>query len=175
MAAKFTNTQWQKILLKLEESWQQFSLPQRRADSVVVGSFNIRKLGAVTTRSDHSWQFLKRILERFDLIAIQEVMDDLSGLEHLLSLLGDNYGMVVSDITGAKPGKSGNIERLAFVFNWKRVQRTALASDVTFDRSEIAGILYNNRTTFSKSMLAHAKKLDEWQDKVIEKKALGNV
>lgn len=108
MAAKhFTDAQWQKISALNTQSAEDFDLPERRADSVIIGSFNIRKLGTVSNRTDQSWDFLRNTISRFDLIAIQEVMDDLSGLEHLLELLGDDYGMVVSDVTGAKPGSSG--------------------------------------------------------------------
>lgn len=173
MASKFTNAQWQKIDTLYNSSAEDFGLPERRGDSVIIGSFNIRKLGAIAKRSDQSWEFLKTTIARFDLIAIQEVMDDLSGLEHLLSLLGDDYGMVVSDITGTKPGSSGNTERLGFLFNWKKVQRTALASDVTFDRSEIANNLYDNKSEFTKAWTAHTKKLKDWETKTAEKKAQG--
>lgn len=44
---------------------------------------------------------------------------------------------------------------------------------MTFDRSEIADVLYNNRTKFSQSMLAHFRKLKEWEEKAEEKKAQG--
>lgn len=173
MVSRFTNAQWQKIDVLYSQSADDYGLPQRRDDSIVIGSFNIRKLGAIAKRSPQSWQFLKNTIERFDLIAIQEVMDDLSGLEHLLSLLGDDYGMVVSDVTGAKPGNFGNAERLGFLFNWKKMKRTALASDVTFDRSEIASTLYNNRSAFSQAWINHTNKLAAWKEKVAEKKAQG--
>jgi len=173
MGSKFSNLQWQKIGALNALSANNFGLPERRNDSVIIGSFNIRKLGAVAKRTDQSWNFLKNTLARFDLIAIQEIMDDLSGLEHLLQMLGGDYGMVVSDVTGAKPGRGGNAERLGFLFNWKKTTRTALASDITFDRSEIATNLYNNRTEFSKAWTAHTKKIKAWEDKVTENKAQG--
>ncbi len=173
MAQKFSDKQWEKISDLYDQSADDFGLPERRDDSVVLGGFNIRKLGAVDKRSAQSWEFLKKIILRFDLIAIQEVMDDLSGLEHLMSLLGDDYGMVVSDITGTKPGSAGNTERLGFLFNWKRIQRTALASDITFDRSEIASNLYSHRSTFSKAWTVHTKKLREREDKAEKKRAQG--
>lgn len=173
MASRFTSAQWQKINMFYNQSADNYGLPQWRDDSIVIGSFNIRKLGAIAKRSPQSWEFLKNTIKRFDLVAIQEVMDDLSGLEYLLSLLGDDYGMVVSDVTGAKPGSSGNAERLGFLFNWKRVKRTALASDITFDRSEIVSNLYNNRTAFSQAWINHTNKLAAWKEKVVEKKAQG--
>ena len=166
MAAHFSNAEWNKINSAFDQSAELFGLPKRRKDSVVIGTFNIRKLGRVSSRTTHSWQLLTKIIDRFDLIAIQEVMDDLSGLEHLQDLLGSNYGLVVSDVTGAKPGKSGNTERLAFLFNWKRVQRSALASDITYDRTEISNNLYDNRSEFSKAWTKHKKNLDDWLVKV---------
>ena len=165
MSSHFTDSQWDKILALHSASSEQYGLPERRADSVIVGSFNIRKLGSESKRSHQSWSFLRDIVSRFDLIAIQEVMDDLSGLEHLHQLLGDDFGMVVSDITGAKPGKRGNIERLAFLFNWTRINRTALASDVTYDRTEIVQNLYNNRSHFSRAWEEHSARIMSWQQK----------
>lgn len=173
MVSHFSDSEWQKINALYNRKAGDFCLPQRRRDSVVIGSFNIRKLGAVAKRTAHSWEFLKKTLSHFDLIAVQEIMDDLSGFEHLLSLLGRDYGMVVSDVTGAKPGSRGNAERLGYLFNWKRVKRTALASDITFDRSEIANNLYNNRSAFSRAWTAHTKKLKNWEEKTAERKAQG--
>ena len=173
MSAHFTANEWIKINRLFNQSVHDYGLPKRRTDSVIIGSFNIRKLGTVSKRTEQSWDLLKNTLQNFDLIAIQEVMDDLSGLEHLVELLGKNYGMVVSDITGTKPGSSGSPERLGFIFNWKKIQRTALASDISYDRSEIAKSLYDNRSDFSKAWTKHTKKIKKWQIKKIEKKALG--
>lgn len=120
MASHFSNSEWLKINSLFNQSPEDFGLPERRQDSIVIGSFNIRKLGAVEKRTQQSWNFLKTTISRFGLIAVQEIMDDLSGFEHLLSELVDDFGMVVSDVTGAKPGTGGNAERLGFLFNWKR-------------------------------------------------------
>ena len=173
MASHFSNTEWQKIQTLNNRFADNYGLPERRKDSVIIGSFNIRKLGSIAKRTNQSWNFLQKTISRFDLIAIQEVMDDLSGLEHLLTLLGDDYGMVVSDVTGAKPGSRGNSERLAYLFNWKRIKRTALASDITFDRSKIANNLYDNRSDFNKAWAAHSAKLKAREEKNIKRKAQG--
>lgn len=173
MASHFSKSQWQKISALFSQSAHTFGLPKRNNQSVVIGSFNIRKLGAIKSRTAQSWAFLTDILKQFDLIAIQEVMDDLSGLEHLFDRLGSQYGMVVSDVTGAKPGASGNAERLAFVFRWKKIQRTALASDITFDRSEITSNLYENRTAFNKAWKAYTHAINEWKKKAALRKAQG--
>jgi len=173
MPSCFSDDEWLKINTLFKQSAEQFSLPVRQTDSVIIGSFNIRKLGKIEKRTPQSWQFLKNTIERFDLLAVQEIMDDLSGFEYLVSLLGDDYGMVVSDITGAKPGSAGNSERLGFIFNWKKIQRTALASDITFDRSEISKNLYDNHNDFNQAWQAHLEKLNKWNIKAAEKKAQG--
>ena len=173
MAAHFSTSEWKKITTTFENSAEQFGLPKSREDAVIIGSFNIRKLGGIKKRTDQSWNFLTKTLSQFDLIAVQEVMDDLSGLEHLCSLLGENYAMIVSDITGAKPGSAGSAERLGYLFNWKKIQRTALASDISFDRSEIVNKLYQHRELFNDAFDVYSDKYEQWQQKSIERKALG--
>ncbi|MEE8578224.1 MAG: endonuclease/exonuclease/phosphatase, partial [candidate division Zixibacteria bacterium] len=165
--------EWRKITDLYEQSAESFGLPERRDDSVVIGTFNIRELGTVKKRSDEAWELLSTITKRFDLMAVQEIQDKLEGFEYLAQLAGDDYGSVVSDVTGVKPGGSGNPERLGFLFNWRRVQRTAMASDITFDRSEITRNLYENRDDFSAAWSEHTERLDAWEIKCEEKKAEG--
>ena len=62
MASHFTNSQWKNINTLLDQSSTNYSLPERRKDSVVIGSFNIRKLGTVDKRTHQSWSFLKKII-----------------------------------------------------------------------------------------------------------------
>ena len=72
-----------------------------------------------------------------DFLAIQEVQDSLESLRHLRDRLGPKYSLVVSDIAGGVPGRSYMRERLAFLFNTRRIIHTELASDITFERSAI--------------------------------------
>ena len=95
MAKHFTPAEWTKINAYMAHHAHSYGLPARRKDSVVLGSYNIRKLGAVKNRSAGAWAFLAKICERFDLLAIQETQDDLSGLRHLEESLGSKYGLAV--------------------------------------------------------------------------------
>jgi hypothetical protein len=155
--------EWQKIHAGFDTGAEQFGLPERRDGSVLLTSFNIRKLGARDRRSEDTWRFLQRVLERFDLIAIQEVQDDLGGVRHLQSLLGDKYGLVASDITGSAPGEKGSPERLAFLFRWDRVNRTEIASDITFDRASVVNTMYGDRLSFWKRFDEFTTKHADWQ------------
>ncbi len=164
--AEFTSAQWAKVNTLLDADENRFGLPQRRGDSVVLASFNIRKLGKKGNKSDGAWQFLRRFCTNCDLIAIQEVQDNLQGLNHLKSLLGRKYGLAASDITGGVAGKKGMVERLAFLFRWDRVERTEVASDITIDRSAVLGTLYDHRTEFRAALKTRTLDLEAWQAKV---------
>ncbi|MBL4658163.1 MAG: hypothetical protein JKX73_09200, partial [Flavobacteriales bacterium] len=145
MAAKqFTSEEWKKINKALDNDPKKYGIPERVHGSAVIGSFNIRKLGNARSRSPETWAFLAHIIKQYDLIALQEVMDDLSGLNRIMELLGSDYGMIVSDRTGAFPGDSGLAERLAFVFRWSVVRRGEVVSDITYDRSKVLEILAKN-------------------------------
>ncbi len=132
--AGFTDLQWQKINHTLGQNPRRFGLPIRRSGSVVIGSFNALKLGKDTDKAKN-WDFLKRFVSRFDLLALQEVMDDLSGIRRLHDSLGSGYKLVVSDTTGAFPGSRGLRERLAFFYRPSRIELKELVSDISYDRS----------------------------------------
>lgn len=177
MAKAFTENEWQAIHALTDSSGQDFGLPERREGSVVIGSFNIRKLGALAKKSPGTWDLFERICARFDLLAIQEVQDNLEGLIHLKSRLNESsenkYGMVVSDITGSFPGQSPPPERLAFLFRWDAVERTEIASDITFDRGEVFKTLYRDRMPFWSSFDDYTQDLAAWEIKKIENKQEG--
>ncbi len=171
MAEPFDEDEWRRVNDLLDRREAGFGLPERREDSVVLASFNIRKLGTVGTKSPGAWEFLARFCGRCDLIAIQEVQDDLAGLNHLGDMLGPGYGMVASDITGGIAGKRAMVERLAYLFRWERVERTEVASDITIDRSAVLDTLYEERADFLDAFRKRVADLDEWQRKVDEKLA----
>lgn len=145
MAAKqFTPAEWKKINVTLKEDPVKYGLPERIYGSVVLGSFNIRKLGSVRKRSPETWQFLSETCRHFDLLAIQEIQDDLSGLRRLMELLGPDFGLIISDVTGAFPGGKGLAERFGFIYNRRLVERTEIATDITYDRTEVIKTLADN-------------------------------
>ncbi len=145
MASKpYTKDEWKIINATLDNDPGKYGFPKRIYGTALMGSFNIRKLGSSRNRSAETWQFLARICKQFDLIAIQEIMDDLSGLNRIMEYLGPEFGMVVSDKTGVFPGASGLGERLGFVFRWSIVERGEVISDITYDRTKVIEILAEN-------------------------------
>jgi endonuclease/exonuclease/phosphatase family metal-dependent hydrolase len=158
MAKTFSSAEWTKVHNYARRHAEQFGLPFRRRKSVVLGSFNIRKLGSISKKSSGAWKLLKLICERFDLLAIQEVQDNLEGIRHLKTLVGEDYGLVASDITGKHPGSSSMPERLAFLFKWKVAKRTEIASDISYDRTKVSNTLFENRTDFQNAFAKHNTK-----------------
>ena len=148
MARQFTSADWKLIRARLDEDPRRYGLPQREYGSVLLGSFNIRKLGSSRSRNADTWEFLADVCRSFDLLAVQEIMDDLSGLRRLMSLLGPEFSMVVSDQTGVFPGEPGLGERLGFIYRWNTVERMEVASDVTYDRTKVIDSIAGNYEAF---------------------------
>ena len=172
MAAKiFTYKEWKKIWERLEADPARYGLPDRVYGSVMLTSFNIRKLGSATSRNNDTWEFLAHVCRRFDLLAVQEIMDDLSGLRKLQGLMGPEFGMIVSDKTGAFPGEQGLGERLGFIFNRSVVRRTEIATDISYDRSKVLNTLGRYNDEIHEAMAPYAKKLDNYLARLEEYKA----
>jgi len=144
----------------------------------VLSSFNIRALGTSATRTKKkqkgrtqgAWEFLAHYVSRCDFVAIQEVKDDLSGLIRLKDSLknSEKYALVVSDVTGAKPTKDTSQERLAFLYRWDRIERTELASDITYDRRAVLETIYTKRKDFTADFEDYDKRMRDYRRKVQE-------
>jgi endonuclease/exonuclease/phosphatase family metal-dependent hydrolase len=117
-------------LLSLRNRLQK-QLPQRNVlSSVLLATWNIRELGAddkFGTRLDESLLYIAEIVSHFDLIAMQEVNQNLSNLQELVKLLGNWWDYLVTDVT---LGTSGNSERIAFIYDSRKVRFDHLAGEL---------------------------------------------
>lgn len=150
MAERFSSAQWKKILKAFEAEPTKYGLPEGgREKSLVFASFNIRKLSSRRDRTTEL-DFLARFCACCDLVAIQEVQDNLDGLRYLMERTESHvagkgeYALAVSDITGQVPGKPGMAERLAFLYRHHRVRRLDMASDLTIDRTSVLDNFFEN-------------------------------
>ncbi|MCP3976270.1 MAG: endonuclease/exonuclease/phosphatase [bacterium] len=174
-AAEFTASEWSKIRKTLDKDPIGFGLPERVYGSLVVASFNIRKLGKLQTgssgsdgRDDRTMRFLADVCQHFDVIAVQEVMNDMTGIRRLRELLGDEYGLIVSDVVGRFPGERGNEERLAYLYNRRVVRRGDMVAEVSTSRTRVLKTLAEYHGEFFEVMESDptAKKWREFTDKV---------
>jgi hypothetical protein len=115
------------------------NIPPRRTDhNVIVGTWNIRSFGRVhpsweenpgsPKRNLRALASIAEIIRRFDVVAVQEVRRDTSGLRLLLDgFLGPHWGLMLSDVSA---GERGNTERLAYLFDTRRVTPSGLAGEI---------------------------------------------
>jgi exonuclease III len=104
--------------------------PSDTSRYVRIATWNIREFDSTSygRRSQEAKAYIAEILSHFDLIALQEIRRDLDALNDVKALLGPNWDYIATDVT---EGKSGNDERMAFLFNRDRVWFRHVAGELT--------------------------------------------
>jgi len=121
-----------KNLLKLREQLDQ-EIPKKTAkDTMLLATWNIRKFG--NNRLDESLHYIAEIIDRFDLVAVQEVSADMKGLEKLMSLLNLNWDYLVTDSTD---GTAGGGERMAFIYDKSKIKFKNLAGEIVLPKTKL--------------------------------------
>jgi hypothetical protein len=115
------------------------NLPGKQTDkNLLIGTWNIRGFGRIfeewtensgsPKRNLRSLALIAEVVRQLDVVAIQEVKRDISGLQILVQeFLGPSWGLMLSDVTS---GSAGNSERLAFIYDKRRVQPSGLAGEI---------------------------------------------
>jgi hypothetical protein len=88
-------------------------VPAKADDQLLVATWNIANLG-VQRRTPEAYRLIAEILGWFDLVAIQECNDNLTGLRAILAQMPKSYSAVFS-------GAAGNNERMAYVYDTKKL------------------------------------------------------
>ena len=124
-------------------------VPAKALDrNLLIGTWNIRAFGDLTEkwksaeedspkRDLLSLLCIAEILSRFDVIAVQEAKDNLKALRHLIHALGPDWGLSLTDVTEGAPG---NAERMAFLFDTRRVQLSGLACEIVVPEEQLGPI-----------------------------------
>lgn len=114
-------------------------IPSKKLDkNLLIATWNIRAFGDLTRKWDsddddspkrdlHSVLCIAEIISRFDVIALQEVKGNIRALRDTLKVLGENWSFLLTDVN---KGKVGNGERMAFLFDKRRVQLSGLAGEL---------------------------------------------
>ncbi len=115
------------------------SIPRKILDNnLIIATWNLRAFGNLTQkwkseagdspmRDLHSLLCISEIISRFDVVALQEVRGNLRSLRYMLKYLGPDWGLILTDVS---KGKDGNDERLAFVFDKRKVNISGLACEL---------------------------------------------
>ena len=113
--------------------------------NLLIATWNLRSFGDLTEswkaqekddpkRDLHALRSIAEIVSRFDVIALQEVKGNLKCLRHMLKVLGPDWSLILTDITKGAPG---NDERMAFVFDTRKVRISGLACELVVPKEQL--------------------------------------
>lgn len=85
-------------------------------------------------REKQSMYYIAEIIAAFDLVALQEIGEDLDPFIDLMGILGKDWDFIVTDVTEGQPG---NGERMAFVFRTSRVWFRHIAGEVVLPQGQL--------------------------------------
>jgi endonuclease/exonuclease/phosphatase family metal-dependent hydrolase len=121
-------------------------IPAKALDqNLLIGTWNVRAFGGLTEkwetgegdtpkRNLADVRAIADIVGRFDVVAVQEAREDLKALRHMLKVLGPEWGLILTDVN---PPPEGNGERLAFLFDTRRVKPSGLAAELVVPPEEL--------------------------------------
>jgi exonuclease III len=106
--------------------------------NLLIATWNIRAFGNLSRiwtsgqedsprRDLSSVKYITEIVSRFDVIAVQEIKANIRAFRDMMKLLGSNWSFILTDVTA---GSAGNGERMAYVFDNRRVNLSGLASEI---------------------------------------------
>ncbi|MBI9102185.1 MAG: endonuclease/exonuclease/phosphatase family protein [Spirochaetales bacterium] len=106
----------------LKSTKQLRTIPSKSSKTLLAATWNLTNLGC-QDRSPDDFRLIAEVIGWFDLIAIQEISEDLDHLRYLMGLLPASYSFVISDI-------GGNRERAGFIYDSDKIQRLELSAEV---------------------------------------------
>ena len=124
-------------------------IPAKALDrNLLIATWNLRMFGDLTEkwkagetdspkRDLHALLCIKDIISRFDVIAVQEVRGNIKCLRHLMKVIGPHWNFILTDVT---KGDSGNDERMAFLFDTRKVQMSGLACELVVPLEELRAV-----------------------------------
>lgn len=99
------------------------------ADTLLLATWNVREFDSEKygPRCQECLYFIAEIIDHFDLVAIQEVRSDLTALNGVLQILGKWWDVLYTDTSY---GRAGNDERMAILFDRRKVNFGGLAGEI---------------------------------------------
>ncbi len=106
------------------------AIPVKTVDpTLLLATWNIREFGGTKSggREKEPLFYIAEIMSRFDMVAVQEVRDNLDALDDLMYILGGWWRYLVSDVTF---GAQGNRERHAYIYDTRKLSFGGLAGEL---------------------------------------------
>ena len=117
------------------------TIPAKTVDpTLLLATWNLREFGGTKSggREDEPLFYIAEIMSRFDIIAVQEVRDDLDALDKLMCILGGWWKYLVSDVT---LGEQGNNERHAYIYDTRKISFGGMAGELVPEMKKDGGVL----------------------------------
>lgn len=118
---------------------------RNKQDSFHLATWNIRDFGGTrlnpSPRTPECLLYIAEVISAFDLVAVQEVNENLSDFLTVMRLLGPYWDYIVTD-------QSGNMERLAFVYDTRKILFRHVAGEIALADKKGKPVSQFNRTPF---------------------------
>lgn len=108
------------------------TIPAKADDRLLLATWNIANLGA-QERRDQDYRLLAELISWFDLVAVQEVNDNLNGIRAVRQHLPAPFRILVSDI-------AGNKERLAYLYDTRKIELLEKVGEIAIPPSQLRNI-----------------------------------
>ena len=120
----------QSLREALAAHFKENSSGYKTTGTVRIGTWNIREFGGSKHggRDYEPLYYMAEIISNFDIVALQEVRENLKEFHELLRILGPDWEYIATDIT---EGSAGNGERMVFLFNQTKAQFSNVAGEFT--------------------------------------------
>ena len=116
-----------------------------KQESFHLATWNIRDFGGhrlnPSPRTPECFLYIAEVISAFDLVAVQEVNEDMTDFHAVMHLLGPHWNYVVTD-------QSGNMERLAFVYDTRKILFRHIAGEIVLPAKKGKQPIQFNRTPY---------------------------
>ena len=116
----------------LARARKEAKIPKRQSGRLLVARWNIARLGA-NKRRDEDYKLLATMIGWFELVALQEVRDNLAGLRAVQANLPKHFRALFSDT-------AGNNDRMAFLYDSRKVSPLEEIGEIGFSPRELAAV-----------------------------------
>ncbi len=123
-------------LLRLKEALREQVPVKTTAGNLLIATWNIRDFDSKSYgfRLEEAIYYIAEIIDHFDLVAIQEVNENLAGIYRVKKVLGFAWKLVFSDVTA---GRQGNRERLAYLYDSRKLSVTGLSGEIVIPPEKV--------------------------------------
>jgi endonuclease/exonuclease/phosphatase family metal-dependent hydrolase len=125
-------------LLRLRKNLKKHIPARTIRSTLLLATWNLRDFDSNKfkhgPRLSESFYYIAEIISAFDLVALQEVNENITALNRVLRILGPNWDYIATDAT---EGSSGNKERMTFVFDRRKVRFKRIAGEIVLSEARL--------------------------------------